>query len=96
MIYNLRRCVACTLLSLVAPLHKGRQVEWVASILGTEDAQKEAVHNQENAAPGPDSDNLGPGIGNPGNLDGQRDGGKGEDTIYTVIYSQRFPKANKR
>lgn len=83
---------------LTAALHKGGQVERVASILDAENAEKEAVHNQDNAAPSPHGDNLDSGIGNPGNLDGQGDGSKGENTVYglskSAITKGRQEKAN--
>lgn len=68
-------------LSLAAALHKWWQVKWVASVLETEDAQEEAVHNQEHAAPSPDCDSLGLGVGNSGHLDSQGDDRKGENTV---------------
>lgn len=60
---------------------EGRQPELVSTVLGAEDAEKEAVHAQQDAAPEKDGKLLRPGVSNAGNLEGKRDGREREDTI---------------
>lgn len=59
--------------------------EWVSSVLESEDTEEEAVHQKDNGGPGHDGNSLCFGIGYAWDLDGEGDGCKGENTIWTVV-----------
>ena len=62
-------------------LHEGRQREWIARVLDTEDAQQEAVDKEQGAAKRNDCDLLRLGLSNSWNLDRERDRAKRQDTV---------------
>lgn len=62
-----------------------RQVEGVTAVLDPEDAEEEAVDEEQQAAPNNDGSLLSLGVGDTRNLQGERDGRKGEDTVWTSL-----------
>lgn len=59
-----------------------RQPELVPAVLPPEDAQQEAVHAQQDAAPQEYGELLGPRVCNARHLEGQRDRGESQYTIH--------------
>ena len=62
--------------------HEGGQREGVSSVLDTEDAQQEAVHEEHNSGPSNDGHTLRPDVANARDLDGEGDGAEGQDAVY--------------
>lgn len=58
-----------------------REPELVSTILGSEDAEEEAVHAQQDTAPEKHGKLLCPRVSNTGNLERQGDGCEGKDTV---------------
>jgi hypothetical protein len=63
---------------------KGRQPEGVATVLDPEHTQEEGVHSEKDSTPDEDSDLLLARVGDARNLQGQTDGGEGEDSVCDV------------
>lgn len=57
------------------------QPELVSTVLGSEDAEQEAVHAQQNATPKEYSELLSPRVRDAGDFERERDGRKSQDTI---------------
>lgn len=55
--------------------------KWVSSVLESENAEEEAVHQEDDSGPGHDGDALCFGIGYAWNLDCEGDCCEGEDAI---------------
>lgn len=58
-----------------------RQPELVSAVLLSEDAEQEAVHAEQDAAPKEDSELLGARIGDTRDLECERNSREGEDTV---------------
>jgi hypothetical protein len=63
-------------------LRERRQPEWVPTILDSEDTEQETVHNEDDGTPDENSNLLGSGICYAWYLQCQRDGCKGQKSIY--------------
>lgn len=59
-----------------------RQPEGVAAVLDPEHAQEERIHAEKDSTPDENSELLLAGVGNARNLQGQTDGGEGENSVY--------------
>jgi hypothetical protein len=59
-----------------------RQPELVSTVLGSEDAEQEAVHTQQDATPEKDGKLLSPCVCDTGNLERERDGRESKDTVH--------------
>lgn len=55
--------------------------EWVSTVLESENAKEEAVHQEDDGCPGHDCYSLCFGVGYAWDFDGERDCCEGEDTI---------------
>ena len=72
---------------LLHSLHERWQGEWVAAILDAEDAQEEAVYQEEDQTPDDHCDLLSLGVGHARNFDSQGDGAEREHTVYYIRVS---------
>jgi len=63
-------------------LRERRQPEWVPTILDSEDTEQETVHNEDDDTPDENSNLLGSGICYAWYFECQRDGCKGQKSIY--------------
>lgn len=75
-------------------LERGEE-EWVSSILESENAEEEAVHQEDYGGPGHDGNSLCFGISYAWDFDGEGDCCKGEDTIWEIV-SGSSPRVNDR
>lgn len=64
---------------------EGRQPKLIAAILLPENAKKEAVHAEKDAAPKEDSNLLSTRIGDAGYLEGERDSSKREHAVWMLL-----------
>lgn len=72
-------------LQLFFPLHERRQRERVAAVLHAENAQQEAVHEEDDGAPDDGCHLLDLFVCYSRDLDGQRNGREGKDTVYIYV-----------
>lgn len=71
-----------------ASLHERRQRERVGTVLDAENAEKEAVHDEQNTTPGQNSNLLSLVVANARHLNGERDGTESQDTVYFRLASR--------
>jgi hypothetical protein len=64
-------------------LHERRQREWVAAVLHAEHAEQEAVHEEDDRAPDQRGHLLQFFVSYSRDLDGQGDGSKRKNAVYT-------------
>ena len=75
---------------------EGRQVEWVTAILDAENAHQEAVHAKHSGSPNDDCYLLAFRILDAGDLQRERDGRKGQDTIcHQLVRGGQLPYWNE-
>lgn len=64
---------------------KRRQPKLITAVLLSEDAEEKAVHAEQDTAPKKDGELLGARVGDAGDLEGERNGSEGQDTICMEI-----------
>lgn len=76
-------------------LHERRKGEGIACILDAEDAEEEAIHDEQSTAPCENSDTLGLRVGNSGDLDSEGNSCKAQDTICMLSVVVHHPHGHR-